>query len=100
MTAATRTKVAPSDRPKRRDRCPVCEGGQDDKPHKGIRCRGIRCSDPRYVLCSRVTSDRPVMTQPGQCWLHWQGEGACRYCGQTHTLIPVEGIRIADTLRP
>jgi hypothetical protein len=88
MVAATR--VTPSDRFKRRDPCPVCEGGKDDKPHKGIRCTGYRGTDPRFVFCSRVTSDTPVMTAAGQCWRHWIGEGAC-HCGQTHVLVPVSG---------
>jgi hypothetical protein len=45
--------VTSRDRPTRRDPCPICQGGQNDAQHQGVRCAGFRSRDGRFAFCTR-----------------------------------------------
>lgn len=76
--------IAAAQRFTRRNPCPICDGGSDDRRGQGYRCAGYLSSDGEYAHCTR--EDRAGDIQPSNAtpptYAH-RLHGPCR-CGVSH----------------
>jgi RecA-family ATPase len=74
--------VRANQRHKRKNPCPICQGGDDDPRGKEKRCHGFT-SDDGYAHCSREELAGDIEADPtGDTYAH-RLSGPCR-CGTTH----------------
>lgn len=72
----------------RNNRCPVCDGSQDDMRGKGVRCSGFRSPDG-YLHCSREKLAGSIRISPNSDTYGHHPTGSCK-CGTSHGDAPID----------
>lgn len=81
---------------KKRNPCPVCQGGDDMPRGKGLRCHGFLSGDGFYAHCTNDNAAGSLTKSPKDDTYHHRLNGPCK-CGMTHgQALEVTKARKAD----